>query len=176
MPLLLTEAMFSKDIVWWKSEVLFLYFSVIAVYSIQLVKETPPPESDSLRYIDYSLSLYKHNIFGLAKANFSHLPEPGGANVPLYPLFINGIITLDSDLYDALNCFLINDADSNNCPVVLQTIVFFQNILIFFTLLMLWFASRILFQNSIVAWLSVFLCYSQAYHIITRTGYLLKSS
>jgi len=148
--------MFSKDLVWWKSEVVFLIlFSVIAVYTLQVVKETPAPEYDSLRYIDYSLSLYKHNIFGLAKADFSHLPEPGSANVPLYPLFIYGIINLDSDLYDSLNCFLINNKNNNSCSVALQTIVFFQNLLICLALLMIWLASRVLFQNSVVAWFSV---------------------
>ena len=58
---------------------------VLALGHWVLFAEVEAPRKDALRYADYIYNLAAHDTFGLSYGAVNTAPEPGAANLPLYP-------------------------------------------------------------------------------------------
>jgi hypothetical protein len=137
--------------------------------------ELESPSRDQLRYVDYAYHLNTHNTFGLGCGVYDKAPDPGNANVPLYPILLAGAATLDSNLnqnyYCALkrhgvrgDCLIGTNQQPDqtaprtpDCPTEDFTAVLVVNhTLLFVSLLFLYLISAQLFRHPVLPWLTVF--------------------
>lgn len=156
--------------------VLFLIF----IFSIWFCRPAYDNEkifgTDGLRYVSYAVSIYKHNVFGLADRKTEIKPAPSNANAPLYPALIAGVMMLNQDFADSLICTFENGLKAD-CP---QNFDIFFYLQIFLSALSLYFVYILAFKISnqrIIGWLATFLALAsgifQEYSFVVLTELLV---
>lgn len=85
---------------------LILIAAIAAILIVSTDLEPEPPRADAARYLNYSVNVLEHGVFGLSEGADAAPVAPGRANVPLYPAFAAGVFHLFDVPASALRCYL----------------------------------------------------------------------
>ena len=154
----------------WRELVVLSVVISLLLFAFQGIKgNSVDPQADEKRYIFYSTALYEHGVFGLyyeqqdVPGFFEKHPDkpfaPTNANVPIYPMFVTGLMFLDRDFAETLVCFAHNvdgKGDIEACPSHYETVVIAQTLVSLVALLLVYMIALRLSRNRAMAWVSVF--------------------
>jgi 4-amino-4-deoxy-L-arabinose transferase-like glycosyltransferase len=141
-----------QKISWKETIAFFVFITFLVTIESTLSNEAPNPVADQTRYIDYAINLHFNNTFGLSRGSLTTTPEKSIANVPLYPWLVSLVMKIDPDLTETLVCIHTHRTWINYCKLKLDTLVFFQHILIIISLMLIWITCHVLFESITIAW------------------------
>ena len=108
------------------------------------------PRFDAVRYLNYSVNVYEHGVFGLSEPGTSGEPSPGRGNTPLYAAFLAAVHRLDATPVGQLRCFIEQAADT--CTHGFGAVRAAQWVLAVASLTCIWFAGWVLTGSAVGAW------------------------
>lgn len=137
--------------------VFFIVFFLMLLVAQTTFEKPDRVTADELRYIKYSVAIYKYGVFGLFEGrDASEAPKVGRANVPLYPSLIAGIMFIDSDFAESMICH-VETKENEKCQKPFRLFYLAQILLALITLFFVFLIAKNLSQSEVVAWLAALL-------------------
>ena len=115
------------------------------------------PRFDAVRYLNYSVNVYEHGVFGLSQPGASGEPSPARGNTPLYAAFLAAVYRLDGTPVDQLRCFIEQAAGA--CTHGFGAVRAAQLVLAVASLTCIWFAGWVLTGSAVGAWAAALFAY-----------------
>lgn len=130
----------------------FVVASGLQIASQYVFQSWNEPRYDAVRYLNYAVNLYEHQVFGLSKPDDAGKPDAGRGNMPLYPALLAAVFRVDSTPTEELRCFL--HQDGRVCENVFGAIRIAQGALAVATLFCIWLCGRAITGSYVGAWTS----------------------
>lgn len=131
-------------------------------------------DGDGIRYINYSMSMHQHNVFGLGAYHTEPAtsPQPGNANAPLYPLLITGVMFLDDNLAQSIACIVQRNPETT-CAENFDSLFAIQVLISALSLYLIYYIVLQITGQKKVAWISSFLAFASG--VFTEFSYIIMT-